>query len=491
MNTLNLKPVLLIAILFSPALMHGMQQQETKRAHQDRQWTAAELAEFKRQQEAKGNGDAKAMVAGAVGQDTIDQKFVELLTRLNKLPEDLQQKIYGFDKTITPLISADYAHELTSADVYQDATGWKAIFGSRRSQRIGLQIFDLTKGKFLQPIKNNHHPASVTDSYLQIMEKIAVYHDATGPKVVSGWNHRALFIWDLASGKLIRTIANPYQDNSEITHMALHQTAGEWNAVTTADTGRITIWNLTTEQCRVTDVGHTPEDAFDHNLIRGLAVYQDESGPKALTCSSDKSVKLWDLTTGKHKTIFEDRHQPIHAIAAYYDHGWKVIFTYHTYIMLWDLEKNTLIRRADTKEYVIESIAPFEESSCWVAALGSVDKKIWYLNLATGELAQSPAGHSEHIHGLKAYKVAAGWKFVTWGFDKKIRTWRYASETAVIKAEEARLHLGCTIIKDLKNKVGGKTLELLLKMIYEYAAPEEVATAGDAKAVAAAQHVKQ
>lgn len=444
---LNLKTSSVIALILAastaPALMLGM--------------NPSALSDFaERKTQAATQVESKSALAQGA-----DATFVTTLQLLGKLPEDLQQKIYSFDKTITPLKSIAYNESITNMATYQDATGWKAICGSG-IRRIGLRILDLTTGKFIKSLTH--------DEAFSTMQ-VAVYRDNTGPKAVSGGTHNQLLIWDLITGQLIHTIITSRADDEYINHIAVYQDESGWKAVTTCDAGHLTIWDLTTYQWRITEVGHTAE--WNHRLITGLALYQGEFGWKALTSSRDKSIKQWDLATGKPHTIFVDQHLPTTAVAAYNDHGWKALFTYHTYILVWDLEANKLIKQFDNKEYVIDSIAIFEEDSCWMAALrGSGANNIIYLNLTTNEMSQSPEGHTNFLLDLKAYKARAGWKFISRGLDKTLRTWRYASEVETMKAEEHNAHRAGKIIEKINQNIGGKTSEILRKIIFEYAKPE-------------------
>jgi WD40 repeat protein len=147
------------------------------------------------------------------------------------------------------------------------------------SKDLTLKVWDLRAGRELWSLNCESHP----------VDHLAVSSD--GRRAVSTSAEKTLTVWDLDTGRELRTIADEFKrfDAVELTG------DGQRAVLASAGTYKLTVWDLE-RGCELrTWAGHS-------GPVTGLAVSPD--GQWVVSASSDKTVKVWRLSTGELVTTF-------------------------------------------------------------------------------------------------------------------------------------------------------------------------------------------
>jgi len=127
---------------------------------------------------------------------------------------------------------------------------------------------------------------------------------ATG-QVVSGSRDRSIKIWDLASGRLVRSLEGHTKSVNSVAVTAAGQ------VVSGSDDNTIKIWDLASGRLVRSLEWHTAS-------VRSVAV---TATVQVVSGSYDKTIKLWDLDSGESIDLFENE-APILCMAVSPDGRW-------------------------------------------------------------------------------------------------------------------------------------------------------------------------
>ncbi|HBB34504.1 MAG TPA: hypothetical protein DC064_22620 [Cyanobacteria bacterium UBA9273] len=109
---------------------------------------------------------------------------------------------------------------------------------------------------------------------------------ADGKTLVSGGDDKAIKVWDLATGKLQRTLQS---DSGKVLSVAI--SADGKTVVSGSGDRMVRVWNLTTGKRQALLKGHEGD-------VTSVAISQDS---KTIASGSWGTIKVWDLATGKLK----------------------------------------------------------------------------------------------------------------------------------------------------------------------------------------------
>ena len=107
---------------------------------------------------------------------------------------------------------------------------------------------------------------------------------ADGKRAVSASWDKTLKVWDLETGRALRTLRG---HSDSVTGVAV--TADGKRAVSASWDKTLKVWDLETGRAVRTLEGHS-------DFVYGVAVTAD--GKRAVSASRDKTLKVWDLETG-------------------------------------------------------------------------------------------------------------------------------------------------------------------------------------------------
>jgi WD40 repeat protein len=151
--------------------------------------------------------------------------------------------------------------------------------------------------------------------------------------------------------------------------------------------------------------------------VRAVAM----SGEWLFSASDDKTIKQWDITTGKH----------IHTFTGHQDWLWSVTVSGKWLfssgddktIKQWDIDTGSLIYTFEGHQ---ESVRAVAVSGKWLFS-ASDDKTVKQWDIATGSLIYTFEGHQESV---RAVAVSGEWLFSA-SDDKTIKQWDIATRECV------------------------------------------------------------
>ena len=150
----------------------------------------------------------------------------------------------------------------------------------------------------------------------------------------------------------------------------------------------IKVWNLRTGKLLHILLGH-------REAVQAVAFSRD--GKLLASGSWDKTIKLWNLETGELIRTFSGHLDDIKAIAISSDGQTLASGSWDKTIKLWNLETGKLLRTLNQKD-VVRSVAFSPDGQ--ILASGSEDGKIMTWQLSTGELRTPLAAHDKAVWSI-------------------------------------------------------------------------------------------
>lgn len=133
------------------------------------------------------------------------------------------------------------------------------------------------------------------------------------------------------------------------------------------------VWELASGRCLRTLEGHT-------DVVYSVALSPD--GRLALSGSWDKTIKVWDLASGRCLHTLEGHKRPVNSVALSADGRWALSGARGCRLKLWDLQSGQCVRTIRAHRSFVKSVA-FSADGRW-ALSGSSDRKLKVWDLALG-----------------------------------------------------------------------------------------------------------
>jgi WD40 repeat protein len=160
-------------------------------------------------------------------------------------------------------------------------------------------------------------------------------------------------------------------------------------AVSASSDGTLKLWDLETAREIRTLKGHT-------GPVRGVAVSPD--GRQAVSASSDKTLRVWDLETGRELRTLKGHSGPVRSVAASPDGRRVVSVSSDKTLKVWDLNSGTEIRTLEGHAGDIYGVAVSPDGRHAVSASSDGALKLW--DLETAREIRTLEGHSGPVRGV-------------------------------------------------------------------------------------------
>jgi WD40 repeat protein len=124
------------------------------------------------------------------------------------------------------------------------------------------------------------------------------------------------------------------------------------------------------------------------------------NGQYVLSGSYDKTVKLWEIATGREIRTFKGHSGLVHSVAFSPDGRYAISGSQDETIKLWEVETGRQVRTSHGHTAGVYSVA-FSADGRYILSGGSEYKaymKLW--NASTGELVRSFSGHSDLVYSV-------------------------------------------------------------------------------------------
>ncbi len=188
---------------------------------------------------------------------------------------------------------------------------------------------------------------------------IAIAHD--GRIAISAGGDKTLKIWDLITGREIRTIK---AHAGVINSIAI--APGGTMALSGSKDQTLKLWDLATGRNIRTFRGHT-------ETITSVAISPD--GKKALSGGEDKTLRLWDLATGREVRTFKGHSKVVSSVAITPDGKSVLSSSEGGVLILWDLFTGREIRRFSGHSVPIFSISVSPDGRTALSGGGTLQGK--------------------------------------------------------------------------------------------------------------------
>ena len=240
-----------------------------------------------------------------------------------------------------------------------------------------LEVFDMESGQCLRTLEG--HMSKFDEAKLLIREgqtnsysPLSLTPD--GRRAVSGSSDKTLWVWDVESGRCLRTL-----EGHTGSVYAVSLTPDGRRAVSGSDDNTLRVWDVETGECLLTLEGHA-------GGVNAVSLTPD--GRRAISGSND-SV-LW---------------------------GWRG--SYGSTLRVWDVESGQCLHtlKGHTDSVNAVSLTPDGRR----AVSGSEDKTLRVWDVETGRCLRTLEGHTG---GVKAVSLTPdGRRAVSGGWDKTLRVW--------------------------------------------------------------------
>ncbi len=172
----------------------------------------------------------------------------------------------------------------------------------------------------------------------------------------------------------------------------------------------IKIWDLSSGQLLRTLIGHSYS-------VKSIALSPD--GKTLASGSCDRTIKIWDLPTGKLTRTLTGHADWVNSVAYSPDGKTLASGSCDKSIRIWDLSTGKLIRILTGHSYSVNSVAYSPDGM--TLASGSSDETIKIWDLSTGELTCILTGHSYSVNSV-AYSPD-GKTLASGSNDETIKIW--------------------------------------------------------------------
>jgi len=187
-----------------------------------------------------------------------------------------------------------------------------------------------------------------------------------------------------------------------VTPDGLTAVSGSWDKT-------LKVWDLKTGRCRATLKGHA-------GSVWGVAV--TSNGLTAVSGSSDKTLKVWDLKTGRCRATLKG-HAEVYVVAVTPDGLTAVSGSWDKTLKVWDLKTGRC--RATLKGHAGSVWGVAVTSDGLTAVSGSSDKTLKIWDLKTGKCCATLEGHAENVFGVAV--TPDGLTAVSGSDDRTLKVW--------------------------------------------------------------------
>ncbi len=244
-----------------------------------------------------------------------------------------------------------------------------------------------------------------------------------GKYVVSGSNDKTVRVWELATGQEVRRFTG-----HEDWVCSVAVTPDGQYVVSGSDDNTVRLWELATGKEVRRFTGHagpvysvavTPNGQYVVSGSGGRWVDKD----RVHWISSDSTVRLWELATGKEVRRFTGHEWPVYSVAVTPNGKYVVSGSNDKTVRLWELATGQEVRRFPGHEDWVMSVAVTPDGQYVVSGSGDKTVRLW--ELATGKEVRRFTGHEWPVLSVA---VTPNGKYVVSGSgDKTVRLWELAT----------------------------------------------------------------
>ena len=253
---------------------------------------------------------------------------------------------------------------------------------------------------------------------------IAMAVTPDGQSVLSGSYDKTLKLWNLATGKLLRT----FKGHSDSVN-AVAVTPNGLRAVSGSSDHTLKLWDLATGELLRTFAGHS------HGV---LAIAITPGGQRVVSGGRDNTIKRWSLDTGKQLRTCRGHADPVSAVAVAPDGRRVLSGSWDSTLEFRDLATGKLLRTfaghsaQEFEGHYYESLAMAITPDGRRVVSGNWDGTLKLRDLESGELIRTFKGHSIWVRAVAVtpdgqHMISGSMDYISGNVDFTIRLWNLAT----------------------------------------------------------------
>ena len=257
-----------------------------------------------------------------------------------------------------------------------------------------IRIWNVRTGRLMRTLNSVHTKKSVNTLAVSPNSSI----------LASGGGDNNVILWDLKTGRRMRTIAAHKAAVNAIAFSRDGQTLASGS-----DDKTVRLWNVRTGSRLRTLSGHA-------GGVNAIALSRD--GKTLASGSQDKTVRLWNLGTGEVRRIITGHGGPVNAVA--FSPNGQIVASASTdnTIRLSNVQDGKRTRTFKGHSSWVRTIAFSPDSRTLIS--GGGDIIVW--DLKTGKERSSLSGHSQFVSSVAISRDSK--TFVSASPDRTIKIWR-------------------------------------------------------------------
>jgi WD40 repeat protein/MinD-like ATPase involved in chromosome partitioning or flagellar assembly len=263
-----------------------------------------------------------------------------------------------------------------------------------------LRLWDVASGKALKTFEGHKNAVS------------SVAFSPDGKLLASGSNDKSLRLWDVASGKALKT----FEGHQGTVLSVAFSTDGKTLASGSADNS-LRLWDVASGKALKTFEGHK-------SWVSSVAFSSD--GKTLASGSGDNSLRLWDVASGKALKTFEGHHDMVLSVAFSPDGKLLASGSGDNSLRLWDVASGKALKTFGYQSRVM-SVAFSPDSK--TLASGSADNSLRVWDVASGKALKTFEGHQRE--GISVAFSTDGKTLASGSDDNSLRLWDVASGKAL------------------------------------------------------------
>ncbi|MFM6136201.1 MAG: WD40 repeat domain-containing protein, partial [Sphaerospermopsis kisseleviana] len=185
-------------------------------------------------------------------------------------------------------------------------------------------------------------------------------------------------------GSLLRTLTG---HNGSVNAVGI--TPDGKKAISASDDRTMKVWDLHTGKELSTLTGH-------NSSVLSVAI--TPNGKKAVSASHDETLKVWDLETGKELSTLTGHKNWVEAVAITPDGKKAVSASHDLTLKVWDLQTGKELSTLTGHNFSINAVAIAPDGKKAVSASPDQTLKVW--DLQTGKELSTLTGHNDYVRAV-------------------------------------------------------------------------------------------
>ena len=174
------------------------------------------------------------------------------------------------------------------------------------------------------------------------------------------------------------------------------------------------------------------------NSVNAVAVTAD--GKQAISASSDNTLKVWDLITGKELFTLKGHSQWVIAVAVTADGKRAISGSFDNTLKVWDLTTRKELFTLKGHKYLVNAVAVTADGKRAIS--GSFDNTLKVWDLTTGKEEFTLRGHSQWVIAVAV--TADGKRAISGSFDNTLKVWDLTASKGTVYSQWSQLLGKCS-----------------------------------------------